>query len=201
MNKLSTALLLTVPFTQVEGRLSGNKCPAVDTYALRTVDVDRLEGNWYQVQKDMMFPWTMTCECSTQEYKKQDNGDSRFVYRCYSWMMAFQYVDAKGSMINCLNNDTATSCQSTMDGVGSIGDSNYLAIEDDWFATYICNDDLLGFTHTDYVIINHRQKNVTRQQILDIQAQLKVKLPNYDFSDTNMYTEKQEDTCVYTWSL
>ena len=65
MNKLSALLLLAAPITQVEGRLSGGRCPQEDSYALRTIDQDKLNGKWYEAQKDMMFPWTMTCECTT----------------------------------------------------------------------------------------------------------------------------------------
>jgi len=71
-------------------------------------------------------------------------------------MMAFQYIEVNGNMQDCQNEGTDYTCLSTMDGFDAKGESHYLAIEDDWFATYKCDDDLLGFTHTDYVMINHR---------------------------------------------
>ena len=49
-----------------------------------------------------MFPWTMTCECTTAEVKLADDPkDARFAYRASSWMMFGAYYSVYGEYRDC----------------------------------------------------------------------------------------------------
>ena len=180
MNKLSILLLLTA--NTVNSRMViGSSCPSVDSYALSTIDTSRLTGSWYEVEKDGMFPWTMTCSCTTQEFQLAPSGDLRYTFKCSSWMMMGLYGEAKGSMRNCANTDIEGTCESNMDVASeSWGTRNYVAVEDDWMATYKCYDSD-GMSKTDYLMINHRKPDPSKEELEAIHTQIKQKIPDYDF--------------------
>ena len=61
--------------------------------------------------------------------------------------------------MDCQNEGSDNSCYISMDGSKKIGEMDYVFIEDDWFATYKCDEGLTG--RYDYLTINHRQKEIS----------------------------------------
>ena len=51
-------------------------------------------------------------------------------------MMAFQFIEGRGELQDCGDTSTTNSCSITMDGSNGKGSLNYVAVEEDWHATY-----------------------------------------------------------------
>ena len=198
MNKVSSMLLLAA--TAVDARLTlGGTCPEQSSYALKTVDASKLDGQWYEVEKDFWMPWTMTCECTTQEYQTSAGG-GRFSFGCWSWMMGFQTVEGKGTIKNCQDNGSDSTCLGNMEPFGGddFSQFNYVAVEDDWFAMYGCSQNAMGAM--DYMTVNHKRANISQDELDKINAILEPKMPFWDWSIFGTHVKSVRlDTCESQW--
>ena len=112
----TSAAIIASTLSLSQAMLHFGKCPTPQV--VTTMDRAAFAGNWYEIQKDLMFPYTMTAECLTHEYKLQSDSDLRFRFRGWSAMMFFTYQSAFGELQNCGTSD-AWSCEATMDGFDS----------------------------------------------------------------------------------
>ena len=141
-------------------------------------------------------------ECTTQQYKVQADGTSRFKFRGYFWMMMFQYMGVEGSLVQC-GQDASDTCKITMDKYGgepskyTILDTDY----DNYFIQYTCDDTwLFGFAKTEWLSINARTETLSPTQLSDLHSKVLALLPSYDLSGWTMTTNSNKN-CQYDWSL
>ena len=79
MQKTLTASML---IAAASATYSSGGCPNVAPIA---IDKAAFQGQWYEIQRDKIFPFEMGQECTTHEYKLQDNGDLKFRFRGWFW--------------------------------------------------------------------------------------------------------------------
>ena len=93
MNKKVT-LIMMVPF--VQGRMGFGACP--DLNLPESFDQSSLVGQWYEMKRDSIFTWEMQQECSTQEYKLNDDGNLDLTLRANFWGAGFTYQSVDGKL-------------------------------------------------------------------------------------------------------
>jgi lipocalin len=100
---------------EAEARTGFGKCPDV---TVQTIDQNRWAGTWYEIQRDVMFPFEMGAECVTSVYKNNSSGGMDYFYRGYYWQMFFQYMGVGGKLSDCASGSPDTwSCKSVMNNI------------------------------------------------------------------------------------
>ena len=65
--------------TGTDARMGFGSCPT--DIKFQTIDQNRWEGTWYEIQRDALFPFEMGAECVTSVYKNNDAGGMDYFYR------------------------------------------------------------------------------------------------------------------------
>ena len=70
MTRLTATIAVLASLTQVEAATINAPgvigCPNVSDFAVHDFDQSKLEGKWYEIEKDWAFPWTSMCNgCTT----------------------------------------------------------------------------------------------------------------------------------------
>jgi len=71
-------------------------CP--DLNLPESFDQSSLVGQWYEMKRDSIFTWEMQQECSTQEYKLNDDGNLDLTLRANFWSAGFTYQSVDGKL-------------------------------------------------------------------------------------------------------
>ena len=71
----------------VDARMGFGSCPT--DIKFQTIDQAKWAGTWYEIQRDILFPFEMGAECVTSVYKQNAEGGMDYYYRGYYWQMFF----------------------------------------------------------------------------------------------------------------
>ena len=97
---------------EAEARTNFGTCPDVTR---QTIDQNRFAGTWYEIQRDMMFPWEMGAECVTSNYRNNSEGGMDYFYRGQATQMFFAYIGVGGKLSDCASGSADTwTCKSKM---------------------------------------------------------------------------------------
>ena len=108
---MSKTLIGTTLLSLASSRMSMGKCPTLDW--VTDLDVDRMQGKWYDVEKEAGFPFTFGCDCTFQELKKISNDDLDFKAGTWNNMM-LGYGGDSGKLYCPSGQDN--TCMATMGG-------------------------------------------------------------------------------------
>ena len=136
---------LAAAIAAANARMWFGDCPAVQYQ--ENFDSDKFAGNWYEIERDAVFPFEMGQECSTQAYRSTGANSLDLYFRAYFWM-ALDYKGIGGTLNQCGTSNDWT-CQATMAPDGKALDKtspiNILATDyDNWSVMYICAEMMGG---------------------------------------------------------
>ena len=57
------------------------KCPHVQVEA--GLDINEFQGHWYEIEKDWTFPMEIGSQCTTHEYRANQDGTADFKFRAW----------------------------------------------------------------------------------------------------------------------
>ena len=91
---------------EAEARTGFGTCPTDIT--VQTIDQNRWAGTWYEIQRDVMFPWEMGAECVTSNYRNNSAGGMDYFYRGQAQQMFFAYMGVGGKLRDCASGSSTT---------------------------------------------------------------------------------------------
>jgi lipocalin len=68
---------------ETDARMGFGNCP-VDI-KFQTIDQSKWAGTWYEIQRDILFPFEIGAECVTSVYRPNAEGGMDYYYRGYYW--------------------------------------------------------------------------------------------------------------------
>ena len=197
--KFSLLAPLALLASEVDARFKFMMCPNNVDYM--KLDQAKWEGNWYEIQRDMMFPMEIGAECVTQNFKQRADGNMEFFYRGYYWYYFFQYTGVGGQLQDCDSGSPVTqTCKATMNLVKSGKRSNWKLLStdyDNYAIMYSCSNQMSNVMHAEYFTVLGRETTLSDEIMEKVRKIVKDAVPDYDMSDANMVTTVQGDSCKY----
>ena len=180
---MSKSLIGTTLLSLASSRMSMGGCPTLDW--VTDLDVDRMQGKWYEVEKEAGFPFTMGFDCTFQELEKASSTDLDLKFGAWNNMM-LGYTGVKGKMY-CPSGQENT-CLATMEDGSSDPEEkiafNILATDyDNYQIMYPCMQmiDAMGvMVKLDYHLIFVR-KTLSEEKMDEIRDILREKAPEYNY--------------------
>ena len=195
----TSAAIIASTLSLSQAMLHFGKCPTPQV--VNTMDRAAFAGNWYEIQRDNMFPMEITAECVTHEYKLTNESELDLRFRGWYAMMFFQYSGVGGQLLECGTSNDWT-CQATMAGGDKRSAFNFLEVDTSSHnVLYVCEEMMDGAMYSDFVFIMSRDQKMDENKLAGIKDRVKAQLPDYDLSWFNMHSTIQGDTCQYEWTL
>ena len=148
------------------------------------------------MKRDSIFTWEMQQECSTQEYKVNEEGNLDLILRSNFWSAGFTYQEVDGKL-KC---DNGPTCKISVAG-GDEVNWTILASDNDWSVHYYCQDIMFGASHMSWLGIYAKDVTLAEDKMKAAEEAIKEKLPDFDLSWTSMHTTEQGNTCLYEWNF
>ena len=185
-----------------EAAISFGKCPKVE-YA-DNFDATKYAGQWYNVYKDRLMPYTVSADCITENFTLREDGNVDLYFRGYYWLLA-DYMGVNGTMYQCGEGSKDTfTCMASM---GSTNENakrrpiHVLATDyENWNVGYECKEHMHGLYKNEWVTILSRKTDISDEHMNAALAAIKKQSPDYDTSNWNLTRVKQGDTCDYDWT-
>lgn len=180
-----TLIASVLAYSQVSARYMWGSCPS-DVAHVSPIDMDKLSGTWYEVEKDAGFPMTIGAECTFQRYGKNANGNHDLWYGAYQTMMWMGYQGVRGEVI-CKD---GADCEQTMPDFEKKSDDNkkkdkeaeFNVLDTDYenyMIQYFCWETWMGTM--DYIIISSREKTLSLENLRKARNVIRAKVPSYNY--------------------
>ena len=160
--KFAAALALAMT---ADARMWFGGCP--DVPMLSSLDQARFAGNWYEIERDAIFPMEMGQECSTQNYRVNSEGTLDLYFRAD---IMWNYSGIGGTM-DCSNDSDDGTCtnvtmrpegrESTKSGDSGISIDVLATDYENWQVMYVCGEMMWGAGFMQWVLISSRQPTIS----------------------------------------
>ena len=153
--------VLAGSLSMAQAMLGFGACPKPTL--ISSFDTTAMQGQWFEIERDMMFPYEMTAECVTHEYKLTSDANLRFRFRGWYPMMLFTYNGVGGELQQCSNGSSETwTCQGTMDDFPGTSPFSFLSADpDSYFVMYNCGEMFDGGMHAHFITIMSRSTEMS----------------------------------------
>ena len=169
----------TTLLSLASSRMSFGKCPTLDW--VTDLDVDRMQGKWYEVEKEAGFPFTLGYDCTFQELAKASDDDLNLKFGAWNTMM-LGYTGESGKLY-CPSGQEDT-CKLNMPDFEEKIAFNILATDyDNYQIMYPCMQmiDAMGvMVKIDYHLIFVR-KVLSEEKMNEIRDIIREKAPEYAY--------------------
>ena len=81
--------VLAGSLSMAQAMLGFGACPK--PALISSMDTTAFQGQWYEIERDFMFPMEISATCVTQEYKLNSDANLDFRFRGWYAMMFFTY--------------------------------------------------------------------------------------------------------------
>ena len=170
------ALMMTA-----DARMSIGSCPTIEP--VKNLDVAAYAGNWYEIERDPMFPYTMMTECTYKKFTVDDNGDMDLWFGAYN-EMRFSYGGVGGKMYCPGNGDT--TCEATMTETGDyrapfpVLATDYLNYDIGYYCMEMLN--AVGVVvKADFLMIYGREQSLSAEKLDEVRKIVNEKVPDYSY--------------------
>ena len=168
-------------------------------------DKTRFAGEWYEVLRDSEFFYESGQECTTHEYRLQEDGSIDLYFRAESATWG-GYSGVGGTLFDCGESEN-TTCLSSMGPKAyrkpdaELRPYNILWINEDHdlAVSYSCSERMWGLFSYQWFSVISKSRSPGTEAIQ--MAAGKVLEANVGYSEINGHVTDQGDSCEYDWTL
>ena len=170
-------------------------CPQ-DYKPMESFDIDRYAGKWYEVMRDKYTPFELGAGCVMAEYTPSTDGSGIITVQNSARRPIFGWTDIKGPAVQADTGDASLVVSFHGKDPDPSSKANYTVLDTDYetySVVYSCGD-ILGTFGFDFLWILAREKELEKDIMDKIVANIKKKIPSYGY-ESNIFETYQGKRC------